>query len=145
MSPWKPIPTSDQADLTGSTGTPRSTSERRGRSQRLSSWLMLKRPSGTSIMPARKRSQSARANCIQACSSETSDLSLPSIDCEKPRTPPSTGWRRSTSSSVKRSNSISTTLRRRSAMVASPVSTKRRNVNVSLNLLRSFASNRVEP
>src|SRR3989442_10815254 len=74
MSPWKPIPTSDQADLTGSTGTPRSTSERRGRSQRLSSWLMLKRPSGTSIMPARKRSQSARANCIQACSSETFGL-----------------------------------------------------------------------
>ena len=72
-------------------------------------------------------------------------MSLPSIDCEKPRTPPSTGWRRSTSSSVKRSNSISTTLRRRSAMVASPVSMKRRNVNVSLNLLRSFASNRVEP
>ncbi len=81
---------------------------------------MLKRPSGTSIMPARKRTQSARANCIQACSSDTSDLSLPSIDCEKPRRPPSTGWRRSTSSSVK-------------------------NVNVSLNLLRSFASNRVEP
>src|SRR2546425_2964189 len=74
MSPWKPIPSSDQADLTGSTGTPRSTRERRGRSHRLSSWLMLKRPSGTSIMPARKRSQSARANCIQACSSETFGL-----------------------------------------------------------------------
>src|SRR5947209_4637150 len=66
MSPWKPIPTSGQADLTGSTGTPRSTSERRGRCRRLASWLMVKRPNGTRIMPARMRSQSARANCIQA-------------------------------------------------------------------------------
>src|SRR2546426_399456 len=56
------------------------------------------RAGGTSIMPARKRTQSARANCIQACSSDTSDLSLPSIDCAKPRRPPSTGWRPSTSS-----------------------------------------------
>src|SRR5262249_55638944 len=106
---------------------------------------MLKRPSGTSITPARKRAQSARANCIQACSSETSDLSLPSIDCEKPRPPPSMGCRLSTSSSLNRSNSTSTTLRRRSPIVASPVITKLRTVTECVNLLRSLALKRVEP
>jgi len=84
-------------------------------------------------------------NCIQACSSEISDWSLLSIEFEKPRSPPSDGDDFSTSSSVRRSNSTSTTLRRRFAIVASPDRTKRRKVKVLFTRSRSEASKRVEP
>ena len=129
----------------GKTGTPRSTSERRGRSHLLSSWLMLKRPTGTRMLPARNFNQSLMISSTHACSSEISELLLPSIDPEKPWKPPSETLFLSTSSSVKRSNSTSNRPRSRSPIVASPVSTKRRNVNVSPTLGRSEASNRVEP
>src|SRR5262245_41458297 len=145
MSPANPMPTSDHAAVDGKTGTPRSTSERRGRSQRLSSWLRLNRPSGTSSIPARNRSHSASMNSTQACSSEISEPLLLSIEFEKPRSPPSDGADFSTSSSVKCSNSSSTTLRIRLAIVASPLKTNRRNVKVSPTLSMSEDSKRTDP
>ena len=84
-------------------------------------------------------------NSTHACSSEISEPLLLSIEFEKPRRPPSEGADFSTSSSVRCSNSSSTTLRMRFAIVASPLKTKRRKVKVSPTLSMSDASNRVDP